>query len=77
MKDEECNTLDIPTAGKRYWGLSQNGSYVAAQRGDIPTIKIGGRKRVPVIACERMLEEAAKIALERMLAEADKKGTAK
>ena len=69
MKDEEqCKTLDIPTAGKRYWGLSQNGSYVAAQRGDIPTIKIGGRFRVPVIACERMLEEATKIALERMLA---------
>jgi hypothetical protein len=59
MKDQEqCKILDVPTAGRLYFGLSQNGSYVAAQRGDIPTIKIGGRLRVPVIALERMLERA-------------------
>jgi hypothetical protein len=34
-------TLSVPEAGKRYFGLSRNGSYDAAARGDIPTIRIG------------------------------------
>ncbi len=58
--DEPCKTLDVPTAGRLYFGLSKNGSYLAAQRGDIPTIRIGGRRRVPVAALERMLEQAGK-----------------
>ena len=29
-------SLSVPAAGKKYWGLSRNGSYAAAQRGDIP-----------------------------------------
>jgi hypothetical protein len=59
LKDEEqCRTLTVPEAGRRYFDLSQNGSYLAAQRGDIPTIRIGGRLRVPVAALERMLEQA-------------------
>jgi hypothetical protein len=32
--------------------------YLAAKRGLIPTIRIGGRIRVPVVALERMLESA-------------------
>jgi hypothetical protein len=56
----ECKTVDVPTAGRLYFGLSQNGSYIAAQRGDIPTIRIGGRLRVPIAALDRMLEEAGK-----------------
>ena len=51
-------TLTVPEAGERYFGLSRNSSYAAAQRGEIPTIKIGGRIRVPIIALERMLENA-------------------
>ena len=51
-------TLDVPTAGREYFGLSRNGSYEAAKRGDLPVIKIGGRLRVPVAALERMLERA-------------------
>lgn len=58
--DGECKTLDVPTAGRLYFGLSQNGSYLAAQRGDIPTIKIGGRIRVPIVALEMMLMSAIK-----------------
>lgn len=57
---ESCKTLDVPTAGRLYFGLSQNGSYLAAQRGEIPTIRIGGRLRVPIMALERMLENADK-----------------
>jgi hypothetical protein len=49
-------TLSVPEAGKRYFGLSRNGSYDAARRGDIPVIKLGRKRRVPVRALERMLD---------------------
>jgi hypothetical protein len=57
MKNE-IKTLDVPSAGKKYFGLSRGGSYAAAQRGDIPTIRIGRKIRVPVVALERMLADA-------------------
>jgi hypothetical protein len=56
MKDTK--TLDIPTAGKKYFGLSKGGSYAAAKRGDIPTVRIGRRIRAPIVALERMLANA-------------------
>jgi len=49
-------TLSIPEAGKRYFGLSKNGSYEAAARGEIPTIKIGKKLFVPVRAMEALLD---------------------
>jgi hypothetical protein len=52
----ECKTMSIPQAGALYFGLSRNGSYQAAERGDIPTIRVGRKLRVPVIAMERLLE---------------------
>jgi hypothetical protein len=51
-------TIDVPTAGKRYFGLSRDASYAAAQRGDIPTIRVGRLLRVPVRAMERKLDSA-------------------
>jgi hypothetical protein len=51
-------TLSVPAAGREYFDLSRGGSYIAAKRGLIPTIRIGGRIRVPIIALERMLERA-------------------
>jgi hypothetical protein len=51
-------TISVPEAGKRYFGLSRNGSYVAAARGEIPTVKIGRLLRVPVRALEAMLDRA-------------------
>jgi len=39
-----------------YFGLSRNAAYAAAQRGDIPTIKVGKLLRVPVRALEQMLD---------------------
>ena len=51
-------TLSVPDAGRTYFGLSRNGSYEAAKRGDFPVIRIGRRLRVPVVALERMLEQA-------------------
>jgi hypothetical protein len=46
--------LSIAEAGKRYFGLSVNGSYLAAKRGDLPWVKIGKRKRVPVAALQHL-----------------------
>jgi excisionase family DNA binding protein len=51
-------TLSVPEAAAKYFGLARNAAYAAAARGEIPTIKIGGRIRVPVIALERMLAAA-------------------
>jgi hypothetical protein len=56
-----CKTLSIVEAGKLYFDLSRNGSYAAAKRGDIPTIKIGSKFRVPVAALERKLEVAGQV----------------
>jgi excisionase family DNA binding protein len=48
---------EVPEAGAML-GLTRNGSYEAAKRGDIPTIRIGKLIRVPKAAFHRMLEEA-------------------
>jgi hypothetical protein len=55
-----CKTLAVPVAGKRYFGLSRNGSYEAARRGELPVVRIGRMLRVPIVALERMLEEAGR-----------------
>ena len=60
MSDNGSLTLSVPEAGKEYFGLSRNGSYEAAKRGDIPTIKIGKLLRVPVRALEEMLNAASR-----------------
>jgi hypothetical protein len=52
-------TISVPEAGRRYFGLSRNGSYDAATRGEIPTIPVGRLLRVPVRAMELMLDKAA------------------
>ena len=55
----EPKTLSVPEAGKRYFGMGRNASYDAARRGDFPTIRIGRLLRVPIVALDRMLEDAA------------------
>jgi hypothetical protein len=59
MPQDPPITLSVPTAGKKYFGLSRNASYEAAARGQIPTIRIGRLLRVPVRALERMLDDAS------------------
>jgi hypothetical protein len=56
--EKDVKTLDVPTAGKKYFNLSPGGSYAAAARGDLPTVRIGRLLRCPVIALERMLANA-------------------
>jgi hypothetical protein len=41
-------TLPVPIFGKIAYEMGENTSYAAATRGDFPTIKIGGKVRVPV-----------------------------
>ncbi len=56
----DCLTMTVPEAGRRYLGLTRNGSYEAAKRGDLPTIRIGKLLRVPIAAMERKLAEAGR-----------------
>jgi hypothetical protein len=56
LENEPPKTMGVPEAGKKYFDLSRGASYAAAARGDIPTIRIGRKLRVPIVALERMLE---------------------
>jgi len=55
---KRVKTMTVPQAGRDYFGLGRGASYAAAANGQIPTIRIGRLLRVPVIALERMLEQA-------------------
>jgi hypothetical protein len=50
----DAGHLSIAEAGERYFGLSVNGSYLAAKRGDLPWVMIGKRKRVPIAALQHL-----------------------
>ncbi|MCV3764051.1 DNA-binding protein [Rhizobium sp. TRM95796] len=41
-------TIPVTDAGLLFFGLARNAAYEAAKRGDIETIRIGGRIVVPV-----------------------------
>lgn len=48
-------TMSVPQFGKLVFEIGENSAYAAAERGDIPTIEMGGKKRVPVrIALRRV-----------------------
>lgn len=47
-------TLTIAETAIRL-GIGRNQAYEAARRGDIPTIRLGKRLLVPVVALNRML----------------------
>ena len=48
-------TLSVPEAGKKYFGIGRNAAYRAAERGEIPTIKVGALLRVPVVRMEKLI----------------------
>jgi excisionase family DNA binding protein len=52
-------TLSIPEAG-RTLGIGRSAAYEAARTGQLPTIRIGRRLLVPIVALERLLEEVGK-----------------
>jgi excisionase family DNA binding protein len=59
-ENDDRLVYEVPEAGAML-GLTRNGSYEAAKRGDIPTIRIGKLLRVPKAAFNAMLERAGRI----------------
>jgi hypothetical protein len=57
-QEDQKPTMSVPAAGRRYFGLGRNASYAAAARGEIPTIRVGGRIFALIAAIERLLAEA-------------------
>ena len=51
----ERQTLNLWPDTGRILGIGRNAVYAAAERGDIPTIRIGGRLLVLKAALDRML----------------------
>jgi hypothetical protein len=58
MHNQKQLTISVPEAGRVYFGISRNAAYAAAERGDIPTIRVGRLLRVPVRAMELKLDAA-------------------
>lgn len=54
-------STDVVTAGRVFYGLGETAAYRAAQRGEIPTLRIGRKIVVPVRAVMKQLgiEDAA------------------
>lgn len=48
-------TIPVPDAGRLFFGIGRNAAYDAAKRGEIPTMKVGGRIVVPVVALAEKL----------------------
>lgn len=48
-------TASVPDVGRICFGLARNASYAAVQRGDIPSIRIGGKITVPTAPLRKML----------------------
>lgn len=55
MSDADRLTITVVEAAAKL-GIGKNQAYEAVRRGEIPTIRIGGRILVPRAAFERMLE---------------------
>ena len=53
-------TISIPQAGVVLGLRSKNTAYAAADRGEIPVIKLGRLRRVPVAQLVRMLDGASR-----------------
>jgi hypothetical protein len=49
--------VDIATAG-RMLGISRSSAFKAADSGDLPSFRVGGRRLVPVKALRQLLDVA-------------------
>ena len=52
--DTTRRTYTLPEAAQ-VLGIGRSAAYLAAQRGDLPTIRIGRRLLVPAVALDRLL----------------------
>ena len=59
QREEESEKLvyEVVEAGRRL-GMGRTASYAAVHSGQLPTIKIGGRYKVPKKALEKLLQSA-------------------
>ena len=57
--ESERLTMSVPEAA-RSLGIGRNQGYEAVRAGTIPSVKIGKRLLVPVVALERMLEKSVR-----------------
>ncbi len=57
-KEEQTGAVMTPEEVAKYLKLGRSSCYEALRRGDIPSIRIGHRFLIPVVALERMLSEA-------------------
>jgi hypothetical protein len=55
----ECGTVTVPQAG-RALGLTRHGSYEAAKRGEIHTVRFGRLLKVPKAWLDRVLNPEEK-----------------
>ena len=55
MPEQDQLTLSVPEAGAQA-GLSPNASYRAAKLGQIPTIRLGHKIRVPAFRWRQILQ---------------------
>jgi excisionase family DNA binding protein len=59
MGDELKSILDRPTCSVEEYGkiigVSRNPAYDAVKRGDVPSIRVGGRIRIPTAPLKQML----------------------
>ena len=62
MTDTERLALTIPETAKRL-GIGRRQAYAAAERGEIPTFRIGNSIRVPVVGLENLLNGQFKVRL--------------
>ena len=51
---KQALVVSVPEAGAML-GLSREGSYAAAKRGEIPVLRIGGLLKVPMVLFEKLL----------------------
>jgi excisionase family DNA binding protein len=59
LSSVERKTLNLWPDTANMLGLSRTTVYAAAKRGEIPTIRIGGKILVPRAALERLLDGAS------------------
>src|SRR5262249_3371470 len=57
VEDKLPVTMTIPAAGRHFYDLGRDGSYAAARRGDLVTIRVGRLRRVPVEAQKARMAE--------------------
>ena len=56
MSEQPIETISVPEAGRRYFGIGKVSAYLAAKNGLIPTIRVGRLLRVPVRLMEKKME---------------------